>query len=262
MSFTLGLLTEFVQPVGCCNGLVCFLKQGHFVLWNPATKISNELPQIVTENGDRPSFLIKYGFGWDESSGAYKVFVDFSIGLHERMCKVYSSKTNSWKTVEYRSFGFVRGGAQVASGKLCWQRMKSNGGMNVSDVVTFDLKIEEFGEMELPCDSIVSLGVLEGCLCVFSYNKRTHFDVWIMKEDSWVKVMDVPVYEPCRIFSLVKRVLRGLNAEISLIHGSAFLVQKLNLVEEDVLSLLDVIKRSLKANIYFESLVSPVFDKV
>ncbi|XP_057802942.1 F-box/kelch-repeat protein At3g23880-like [Salvia miltiorrhiza] len=173
------------------------------------------------------------------------------------MCKVYSSKTNSWKTVEYRDFGLVYGGVQFANGKIHWQ---SDGGMNVFDVVTFDLKSEEFGVMELPCDSILSLGVLEGYLFVVSYNKRTfHFDVWVMKEDSWAKAMDVVVYERCQTIFLVHRVWRDLNAEISLIRGS---LHKLNLVEDDnVLSLLGKIKRSLKANIYVESLVSPIFDK-
>ncbi|XP_057803093.1 F-box/kelch-repeat protein At3g23880-like [Salvia miltiorrhiza] len=251
---------EFPDMVGCCNGLVCFLQKRSFFLWNPATGISNKLSEIVMENGDRTSSVYKYGFGWDESSGAYKVFAVFASRLDESMCKVYSSKTNSWKIVEDWEDDNVCGAGQFASGKLHWHYYEGTGGMNI---VTFDLKSEKFGKMEVPCpcDSRVWLGVLEGRLCVFSYNKRTHFDAWVMKEDSWVKVMAVLVYEPYQSYLLFPTVFKCLEVKIGLIRGSVKWVQNLNLVKEDVLSLFDIITSSLAANIYVESLVSPVFRK-
>ncbi|XP_057803085.1 F-box/kelch-repeat protein At3g06240-like [Salvia miltiorrhiza] len=248
------------QIVGCCNGLVCVIWKNCFVLWNPAIRIFKESP---------PSYrvgLVNCGFGWDESSGEYKLLVvSFNDSLNTQddyMCEVYGSKSNSWKPVESGNFDSVHGKAHFASGKLHWLRMKANGGlMNiVADIVTFDLKSEAFGKMEFPrpCDSSVRLGALEGRLCVVSNYKRTHFDVWFMKDDSWVKMMQVLVYEPCQRFSVVKRVSRGLDAEILLLRALVFSVHHRNLVEEDVFSLFKKLEGAFEENVYIESLVSPV----
>ncbi|XP_057803104.1 F-box/kelch-repeat protein At3g23880-like [Salvia miltiorrhiza] len=254
--------SESVRMVGCCNGLVCCcinLKKGRFLLWNPATRISKELPQLIIENGDFPYPI--YGFGWDESSGAYKVFVIFCNG-RKFMGKVYSSNTNSWKTVEFCDFRWIYGNAQFVSGKLHWVS-KNNDEMNVFEIVTFDLKEEEFGVMKLPCDqaSVLRLGVNEGRLTMICSKKimKHAIDVWVMKQDCWVKVMDVVVYDPCEILPSVAPFCAVYDAEIRLVRGSNFKVY--DQARDDMRLQIKKIRASLQAHLYIESLVSPVPDK-
>ncbi|KAL8551558.1 hypothetical protein ACS0TY_000594 [Phlomoides rotata] len=65
-----------VTIVGSCNGLVCILEDTRgFILWNPSTRIARNLPDVgVGENLVGDDFT-RYGFGYDESSDDYKVFV-------------------------------------------------------------------------------------------------------------------------------------------------------------------------------------------
>ncbi|XP_057802930.1 uncharacterized protein LOC131018223 [Salvia miltiorrhiza] len=218
-----------------------------------------QLPQLVLENGDYPSSI--FGFGWDESSGAYKVFV--VLRSRKLMGKVYSSNTNSWKTVEFFYFRLIYSKAHFVSGKLHWL-IKNKDEVNVYEIVTFDLK-EEFGVMKVPCDSKpVCLGVNEGRLTMIFRKKGTDFDarvrdyaidVWVMKQDCWVKVTDGVVYEPCEILPSVAPFCAVDNAVIRLAHGSNFKIY--DQARDDVHSQMKKIRVSLRKHFYIESLVSP-----
>ncbi|XP_057797014.1 F-box/kelch-repeat protein At3g23880-like [Salvia miltiorrhiza] len=256
-SLTLSGYRELFYIVGCCNGLVCCIihELGRFFLWNPATRISKELPKI--ENVDR--LLSTYGFGWDESTGVYKVFVLFypSSRGSKRMGKVYSSNTNSWKTVERCDFLRVHGKGHFVNGKLHWLREEKN----VREIVTFDLKKEEFGLMKLPYESIsVRLGVNEGRLITTCENKD-EFDIWVMEQDSsWVKVKatDVVVYEPSSECILLQDLLCTSHENSILIFGRAYKV-----LRGSTLKLYDrVYHKKGEAysppHLYVQTLVSPV----
>ncbi|XP_057803066.1 F-box/kelch-repeat protein At3g23880-like [Salvia miltiorrhiza] len=185
--------------VGCCNGLVCVVNADEFCFFvlNAATRISIELPE--TDLIHHLQFT-KLGFGWEEESGAYKVFVGvFYEDDDERLGKVYSSETNSWKTVEHGSLDWHCSLGKFARGRLHWVAV--NGGHTY--IESFDLKREVFETMELPCklpkgDGICPwLWVIEGCLSVvcddYGKGKRR---VWIMKEygvkESWVEEISKP----------------------------------------------------------------------
>ncbi|XP_057802941.1 F-box/kelch-repeat protein At3g23880-like [Salvia miltiorrhiza] len=261
-----GMNTLWRSPVlivGCCNGLVCCcinLEKGRFILWNPATRISKELPQLVIDN--MRWSIVSYGFGWDESSDAHKVFVVL-FSRKRWVGKLYSSSTNSWKTVtEYGDFELIYGDAEFASGKLHWLRKRrgGSGGWYAADIATFDLKSEEFGVMELPCESTLSLSLNEGCLSVVCYNVRTLFDVWVMKQDCWVKVRDVVVYEPCEILPSVAPFSAVDDVEIRLVRGSTFELDD-PAQDDDVFSRIKKLKPSIPMNLYIESLVSPLPNK-
>ncbi|XP_057803068.1 F-box/kelch-repeat protein At3g23880-like [Salvia miltiorrhiza] len=186
--------------VGCCNGLVCVVNADEFCFFvlNPATRISIELPEI--DHLIHHLQFTKLGFGWEEESGAYKVFVGvfYEYG-DERLGKVYSSKTNSWKTVEHGCLDWHCTSGKFACGRLHWVAV--SGGHTY--IESFDLKSEVFETMELPCklrkgDGIRPwLWVIEGCLSVvcddYGNGKRR---VWIMKEygvkESWVEEISKP----------------------------------------------------------------------
>ncbi|XP_057801977.1 F-box/kelch-repeat protein At3g23880-like [Salvia miltiorrhiza] len=252
------LLEDSVHIVGCCNGLVCccIFKEGRFFLWNPATRISKKLPKMPIEKDDLP--CQNYGFGWDESSGAYKVFVVLiSKGW---VGKVYSSNTNSWKTVECFDFCNIFGfEAHFVSGKLHWARMDEYVGRYgyVEDIAAFDLKSEEFGVMKLPCESVMWLGVNanQGCLCAVSYDERTEFGVWLMKQDSWVNVRHVVFYMPYEILP----VRCGHDTEIWRVRPLIFELDDPPAQDDDELLPFQKIRASTPRHLYVESLVSLSF---
>ncbi|XP_057786314.1 F-box/kelch-repeat protein At3g23880-like [Salvia miltiorrhiza] len=202
---------------GCCHGLLCILEevdeeQIQFHLLNPSTRISKKLPEISNSG-----FVYNFGFGWVESSDEYKVFVSLVDRRNNfRGCKVYSSKTKSWNTIELCA-GVVlcRSMRVFAGGKLYWKNEDET-------FITFmDLKSEVFGMIELPFDH--EEGVLGGFLCVLCYvnfpNKRG-FRVWVMQE-SWEKVMTLD-----QLLELLQPVplVVGLKGEILVNCGSFVMV--------------------------------------
>ncbi|XP_057802433.1 F-box/kelch-repeat protein At3g23880-like [Salvia miltiorrhiza] len=124
-------LTTGGYLVGNCDGLLCILKKpGSFFLWNLATRISMELPKIDLK-------ITKSGFGHDDESGAYKVFVVGSTYAEEKrewIGKHYSSKTNSWKTVKLGCHAVGVGAEYISPNKwfrhMVWtaRRVKENTG--------------------------------------------------------------------------------------------------------------------------------------
>ncbi|XP_057767202.1 F-box/kelch-repeat protein At3g23880-like [Salvia miltiorrhiza] len=183
--------------IGHCNGLLCILDagEGRIFLWNPATRISAELPRLEHKR------IAKCGFGWDEETCAYKVFVgwrndDADDEGHMIMgARVYSSNTNCWEQVEtHGSDIYIHWiGASSSWGKIHWL-VPTGLGFGVR-LESFDLKTESFATTELPC--VGGLGVCltlrerqDGCLslvrCVDRHTTRT---VWVMKSShaSWLQ---------------------------------------------------------------------------
>ncbi|KAL8538632.1 hypothetical protein ACS0TY_000594 [Phlomoides rotata] len=114
-----------VTIVGSCNGLVCILEDtGGFILWNPSTIIARNLPDVgVGENLVGDDFT-RYGFGYDESSDDYKVFVIITLScspnVYRAISRLYSLKSNSWKTLKDKQDSDIQfeGGGTFASGNL------------------------------------------------------------------------------------------------------------------------------------------------
>ncbi|XP_057797456.1 F-box/kelch-repeat protein At3g23880-like [Salvia miltiorrhiza] len=126
--------------VGCCNGLVCLVRNIQFVLWNPSTRIYKKLPHLddLDDNDDygHNCAFDSCGFGWDESSGDYKVFATATVtaGVRHTMAiaMMYSLKHDSWKEVKgwdswKKTHGIGIGRdkmrmGMLASGSLHWER--------------------------------------------------------------------------------------------------------------------------------------------
>ncbi|KAL6533205.1 hypothetical protein OROMI_027317 [Orobanche minor] len=164
--------------VGQCNGLLCIweIVEECFILWNPATRISVKLAKIVHDK-DKKS---KYGFGWDEQSGAYKVFVcDLEDG--KSVAKVYSSKTNSWTSVERGCDSLTNGVGVFAYGRIQW--MTTSG-----YIECFDLKSDVFETRMIKQPFKPALKGLcvwlwesRGRLCIVCDSSRhTRRRVWVM----------------------------------------------------------------------------------
>ncbi|KAL8544503.1 hypothetical protein ACS0TY_004899 [Phlomoides rotata] len=189
---------ESLRLVGSCDGILCLLmKKKRFMLWNPTTKMSNNLPDFDNE---MKSVRIKtYGFGFDESNNDYKVFglsksrsSDVSIG------KVYSLRTNSWEVIEEMDDSPGNGAGVYAIGKLHWCRVDLDYNY---DIVSFDLSSHVYGVVELPSyppksKIMHTLGVIGGCLSVHIIQTNLDLYIWVMKEygmkESWDKVACAP----------------------------------------------------------------------
>ncbi|XP_042037853.1 F-box/kelch-repeat protein At3g06240-like [Salvia splendens] len=194
-------LTVSSEIIGHSGGLVCIFNEPmSLILWNPATRISVQLPEL-----DCCDRIIKCGIGWDGESDAYKVFAVLSMKNNESkmMGSIYSSETNSWKAIEeYGSVDLNHWIGEFVCGRMHWI-------VGSGWIETFDLKSEVFGRIELPeivdgwfptvdLDSEIQ-GRLNLVYCDMNcdYARRR---LWEMKEygvdDSWVSYRLPHVKEP------------------------------------------------------------------
>lgn len=267
--FGINIQKEKVHLVGCCNGLVCILvDRKRFILWNPTTKKSNKLPNF--DHKMNHASITKYGFGFDELNDDYKVFGLLSVfctsGKYLPIRKVYSLRTNSWEVVlEGRDASPFDGAGTFASGKLHWDICSAY----INGIASFDLNSKVYGVIEPPNYSknefSQRVGVLKGCLSVHSFRRKSHVDIWVMKEygvkESWDKVATVPYYQGPRDCSLPTPLTIGPNGEVLLIHKSTFLIYNPKgnvfripqITDAATLNFLDF-------GVYVESLVSVVPD--
>ncbi|KAL8538630.1 hypothetical protein ACS0TY_000592 [Phlomoides rotata] len=273
-----------VNLVGSCNGLVCLLQdRKNFVLWNPSTRMSFDLPDARQMSTlDMGSWIFPmYGFGYDESSDDYKVFAIVTSKCYLRcppVCKLYSLNTHSWKTLGdcYSPFSSDRMGKFV-NGKLHWFGIIGE----ELGLVSLDLKNEVYEMIEQPSSSFIieqpsssfaitvptpALGVIEGCLSVLWDYPNSHFDVWVMKEygvkDSWVKMFTLPnLHHPSLRRQAPRSFCRGPNGELLLIYyNSTMMIYSYN-AEDDVFHFSHIINigevcEVMEADDYVQSLVS------
>ncbi|KAL9171969.1 hypothetical protein ABFS82_03G015100 [Erythranthe guttata] len=273
-----------VVIVGSCNGLICVLVDAcRFFLLNPSTRESKELPDFFTGAlfPKNVGSIRGYGFGFDESSGDYKVcavcYMIFRCGSNltfPSTARVYSLKDDSWG----RNFFFkdvcIFGSAKFVSGKLHWiSYSKTNPKW---EVVCFDLKSETFGIVKQPSciEGYYSpgLGVLKGCLCVFAdYVSTIKFDIWIWNkygvDDSWAKHVTISYrsvsWEPSlpETYNLITPLFVLPGGEVLFTYGSVFFIynKKDNCVRQQHTVDFDL-DRVRAAEVYTESLVSLVLD--
>ncbi|XP_057797591.1 F-box/kelch-repeat protein At3g23880-like [Salvia miltiorrhiza] len=249
--------------VGCCNGLVCLVRNRQFVLWNPSTRISKKLPHLddlddYDDYGDNRAFD-SCGFGWDESSGDYKVFATATVCAWNRsdngkaIAMMYSLKRDSWKEVKgWDSWKKTNGISilgdgmtmgMLASGSLHWEMCDRRG------VVAFDLKREVIGAVELPeCSEgcrWLGIGVIGECLS--AYYRREYsscVEIWMKKKESWEKV--VVLDQLCYPLHI--------SPALAPFWGGGFLLIKIG----NLMFFYGKGIRVMVSDIYIESLVSPL----
>ncbi|XP_057789367.1 F-box/kelch-repeat protein At3g23880-like [Salvia miltiorrhiza] len=243
---------DFHCIVGCCNGLVCLVGYKQFVLWNPSTGISKKLPPYFDDYKTRSICYNSCGFGWDESSGDYKVFATATMSARA-IAKMYSLKRDSWKEVkgwdswktpDWCTTIWEMG--VLASGSLHWERYYRRG------VYAFDLKREVLGAVELPESREgrwwEGIGVIGECLSLYNgCEDSSYLEIW-MKKESWEKV--VVLDQKCNPLHI--------SPALAPFWGGGFLLIKIgNFLVFDGKGFRKVV--SLKdSNVYIESLVSPL----
>ncbi|EYU39784.1 hypothetical protein ABFS82_06G173200 [Erythranthe guttata] len=212
VDFPFDFSEKSVRVMGSCNGLVCIVThEAHLlILLNPSTRKFKKLPDVCDRLMNTIICAFKYGFGFVESTRDYKVLLVCCVFRRdssrcETMVKVYSLTTNSWRRIEFvveDRYGFDVSGIFV-SGKLHWCKIVKPESNSTFGIDTFDLGSEVWGNVTQPPSCVESgfyvsqsLGVVDGCLCVFYDHPRIGVDVWVMKEygvsESWAKIVTVP----------------------------------------------------------------------
>ncbi|CAN8325584.1 unnamed protein product [Cochlearia groenlandica] len=203
-------------------------------IFNPSTRKIHRLP---IEPVDFSECLITrdcvfYGLGYDSVNDDYKAVRMIQCELLHGMdpvsfeIKMFSLKRNSWRRISLRSeikmlfFYFYyhvlyrHGNGVVANNGLHWILTRRQGHIAFNTILRFDLATEEFEVVSFPsdlyCESL-HIDVLDGCLCLMSYDEFSHVDVWIMEEytvkGSWPKLFTVPKPEGVESFELVRPLL-------------------------------------------------------
>ncbi|KAL6507232.1 hypothetical protein OROGR_023441 [Orobanche gracilis] len=258
--------------VGCCNGVVCCFnpQNWRFSLWNPAIRVRIELP----DNGCR--YTEKCGFGWDESTGAYKVFAVLSKYSHtKKIGKIFSSNTQSWRTIPRGSPSVHSVVGVFVHGNLHWVDWCH------PQIECFDLEREEFGRIGLPLENAFHFPVLgeigKSLSILIDWEER--LEVWVMKEygvkDSWFKLLMFPphisVSKP-RAYPFHPFFGEGFNGDIFMIYrffrvftedpnGEILACDEENLTiyspKDDAFSICRKYVKFTRPCLYVESLVSP-----
>ncbi|XP_047326822.1 F-box/kelch-repeat protein At3g23880-like [Impatiens glandulifera] len=261
---------DWVGLIGSLNGLVCIsIDQSFIFLWNPSTRISKRLLHSNTTHHRRQD--VRYGFGYDEGSSEYKVvyiytvfnYLEFSFDTN---VKIYGLKSDSWKTVENYPKCYTMSTMGVfVSGSLHWDSDIKSGINNYHSIISLNLSKETFSVISSPCSRQegnlnLKIGVLGGCLALFSNFVGKKIDVWVMKEhgkiESWSKLFSLPtLYVPIFCFCSTPLCISKRN-EVFLVNGPHLVVY--NLETKTVRhSLIDKFYYVLEAVTYCESLVTP-----
>ncbi|KMT17808.1 hypothetical protein BVRB_2g033470 [Beta vulgaris subsp. vulgaris] len=207
----------FYRNMASCDGLILVKdEEDKLVLANPTTKETKVLPCSPYALDPRASFTM-YGLGYDSVSDDYKVV---TISYHdavtvladeeaddsedetdctEMYVNVYSVRHGNWKRAESSPYDHAVGhhaSGVCVDGYIYWLASISSDFSSV--IAAFDLGEEVFSEVPPPssvdCKEFVfyQLVALEGYLCMFSPNRDSEIDFWVMKEydveESWTKV--------------------------------------------------------------------------
>ncbi|KAL3648735.1 hypothetical protein CASFOL_005138 [Castilleja foliolosa] len=206
----LAVPSRWIKVLGSCDGLL-LLKNSACELFivNPITLEQARIPHSP-KAFDYDEVETIYGFGYDRVRDDYnvvKVRYEYNLNAMKDLetlidIYVYSAKRGFWEKIENPSWDCMypvfpcRAGTYV-NGAYHWLGARRRD-LDCNVIAAFDFDNEVFSEIPPPSgvdrkDLLsVTLGVLEGCLCVIGdVNNRQGMDVWIMKEygvaDSWSK---------------------------------------------------------------------------
>ncbi|EPS73393.1 hypothetical protein M569_01365, partial [Genlisea aurea] len=255
-----------ISVVGSVQGLVCIAgDEDHVFLWNPATRRSHKLPNLVI---DLPKgFYYIWGFGCDHRHD-YKIVGLFCwigvSGWYESVVMIHSLKSDSWKRIQDFKHGIpLDNTGKFAHGKLHYPT--TGGRIGRWTIVSLDLDTETYATVEQPrcwddeCES--SLGLLGGSICVLRNDMKSVVDVWLLREydmaDSWTKLFSISSIRNPRKFLHSTPLFVLPNGEILLFLGAHFVAYdpKTNSLRHRRHP--DHLTQFFEADIYVESLVSP-----
>ncbi|KAG5102633.1 hypothetical protein JHK84_047602 [Glycine max] len=188
--------------VGSCRGFLLlkytFLRRlPTFAIWNPSTGLFKRIK-------DLPTYPHLCGIGYDSSTDDY-VIVNVTIWNYNTMIQCFSWRTNTWSTsswssyestVPYPCYHEIRHGLFI-NGALHWL-VRSCYYNKPRVIIAYDTMKRILSEIPLPDDAaettFYSLGVMRGCLCIYSKSRwptMLEIEVWTLKEykvqSSWTK---------------------------------------------------------------------------
>ncbi|PIA28132.1 hypothetical protein AQUCO_07200043v1 [Aquilegia coerulea] len=145
------------------------------------------------------------GFGFHQATNEFKVIRFISTSnytysaeeFQSHVC-VYTLGTTSWRTLEPLSYNLSNDSFALVNGALHWLAARP-GSKCWNILVSFDLEQEVFREIPLPKDLdseytktywyLMTVGELDGFLCLFCTLPEEDIQIWVMKEhgvsNSW-----------------------------------------------------------------------------
>lgn len=129
------------------------------------------------------------------STDDYKVIIGFKKTINEERTLFYvlTLKSNSWKVLRQVVYGiFTKISGFLCGGALHWFMLAGEKKV----IMSLDLSTEECKEIPQPaeaehesCQDLYDhrLGVLKGCLCIYSYFSPSPMSskIWVLKNNKW-----------------------------------------------------------------------------
>lgn len=195
------------ELVGSCDGLVCLSVHGRFVLYNPTTKESRNLPGSDLFRIDE---LIQ-GLGYDSRSDDYKIVQrkvpeNWLEGSGEWEVVIFSLKSGSWRRTQARlgrHLSLIETGTGRGvywNGALHWCVVDESKEMAEIVIISFDLLEEKFQHvLSVPKVNedirFWELGIHGANLLMFHGTYSGCFQAWTTSEyekgGSWRKLFSV-----------------------------------------------------------------------
>ncbi|KAK1370724.1 F-box domain-containing protein [Heracleum sosnowskyi] len=194
------LPNKWYRVWGSCDGLILVQDnralRSMFVL-NPTTLESKELPVMPMCFYNYDDICTVFGFGYDLSCDDYAVV---AISYHREFnidacVYVYMLKTKQWKKVGFSPYDHKHQRCVSGiyfKGSLHWLIEKP------SIIAAYDVGNKNFSGVPLPIGDFDSssefprLGILKGCLCLFSNVINSISELYVMQEygvvESWTKL--------------------------------------------------------------------------
>ncbi|XP_075494822.1 F-box/kelch-repeat protein At3g23880-like [Primulina tabacum] len=196
---------ESILIEGSCNGLVCVsIGVRILILWNPTTGKFRTLPKAGTDFRNN-FFNVSYAFGYNKLQDDYNVLEYFQYKSGETILKVYSVRSDSWRTVSDwpgRSGHVLARTGIFWNGAIFWLMLRPVGmDQIVFDLVSHQLSTDIFTVLPLPpglekdsyenSEFMLDLTVLSGSLASCIY-RIAHFEIWFLKKKAWTKAAHLP----------------------------------------------------------------------
>ncbi|KAD4384739.1 hypothetical protein E3N88_24907 [Mikania micrantha] len=174
--------TKLSKPnvIGAFSGVVLLAWREYFVLYNPFTGATKQLPRLSMSFG-----RIARGFGYGATPDDLKIF---RICQDYNTCDVYNFREGSWSRLNTSKYHimylyFKYNVGHFVNGFLYWIAYFRSMliAINVNDMVISEICLP----FQIGSELILNpLGTMDGYLCSLQPITNGGFDMWVMKEEN------------------------------------------------------------------------------